>query len=382
MSNEPPYDPEVRRDTPLALKLKARIWRDGPITVEQYMMACLYDAEHGYYVHRPAIGADGDFITAPEISQTFGELIGLWVAVVWQQMREPTAFNLVEFGPGRGTMLRDALRSLRAVPRAQKATRVLLVESNAALRAAQARTLDGLLTPVAWIDRLAQVATADLPTIMLGNEFLDTAPVEQFVRTRSGWVDRRVGRDAAGRLTFTAGPVAPVNVTAKLDQRFPAAAIGAIGELQAFDHELMAALTLPSPRVALFIDYGHARSGVGDTLQAVRKHGYEHPLTSPGEADLTAQVDFQQITDAIAAARLAVDGPTTQAEFLGSLGIMERASRLMAANPGKAAQIEAGVARLMSPTGMGSRFKAIGLRSPTLPPLPGFPVVDKARPSP
>lgn len=376
------YDPGARRDTPLALKLKERIRRDGPITVEAYVVACLHDDAFGYYRHRPAIGTSADFVTAPEISQIFGELIGLWCAVTWQQMGMPPAFNLVEFGPGRGTMLRDALRAMRALPEALAAARVLLVDSSSTLRAAQSQVLGGQPVPVTWIDKLDVAETAHLPTILLGNEFLDTEPIEQFERGATGWVTRRVCLDRAERLAFMAGEAVSADVAKSLDQRFPDAKNGTIGELHSIDHEFFVALNLPSPRAALLIDYGHVHSGAGDTLQAVRNHAYEHPLASPGEADLTAQVDFQQVVEAFATGSMTVDGPVTQAEFLGSLGIMQRASRLMDKNPTKAPLIEAGVARLMSPTGMGSRFKAIGLRSPHLPPLPGFPVVDKSRSSP
>jgi NADH dehydrogenase [ubiquinone] 1 alpha subcomplex assembly factor 7 len=343
------YDPEARRDTPLARKLKERIRRDGAITVAQYMQACLQDPEHGYYVKQPAIGGAGDFITAPEISQVFGELIGLWSAVVWQQMGSPSRVNLVELGPGRGTLMRDALRAGSKMPLFLDALEVHLVESNAFLERRQREALAGITRPVT-----SHAAMDSIPpgaAIVIANEFLDTFPVAQ--RVEGG--ERRVALDANDRLVFEP-------------------AEGEFRERQDFarfvDH--LASRAMSAPMAALFIDYGHLQSSAGETLQAMRSHAPEHPLCSPGEADLTVHVDFAAIGAALVRCGLAVDGPTTQAEFLGRLGIVERASRLMSANPRKAGEIELGVARLIAPQGMGSRFKAIGVRSSRLSDLPGF----------
>jgi NADH dehydrogenase [ubiquinone] 1 alpha subcomplex assembly factor 7 len=365
------YDPDARRDTPLALKLKERIRREGPITVAEYMRACLHDPQYGYYTRMPAIGAAGDFVTAPEISQVFGELIGLWCAVVWQQMGSPEVVHLVELGPGRGTMMRDALRAARVMPGFLKAVRVHLVESNAALREVQARMLEGR-SPV-WHGRLGSIGKA--PTIIVANEFLDTCAVDHFEVAADGIRERGVGLDESGRLVFRA--------TGKVIDAPEPAVVRALSKLQPGDIverpdfgflELLNIEDEDPPAAALFIDYGHTVSQLGETLQAVRDHQAEHPLTSPGEADLSVQVDFDLFGAAAQSGGFAIDGPVTQAEFLGSLGIVERASRLMAANPARAGEIEAGVARLIAPNAMGSRFKAIGLRSAGLPPLPGFPV--------
>ncbi len=382
------YDPEARRDTPLARKLEERIRREGTISLPQYMTACLGDGDHGYYTTRRPLGSAGDFVTAPEISQTFGELIGLWCAVVWQQMGSPARVNLVELGPGRGTLMGDALRALGVVPGFLAAVRVSLVEIGAGLRALQQQRLGSapLATPPMWYDDVASLyfddpAILDEPTIILGNEFLDTAPVFQFLRHDDGWLSRRVGLDGRGRLAFTdlagVAPAKPLRPRpdSSLDAWFNAARPGDI--VTRAPYEMLDSDVLPWRRfAALFIDYGHTEPRAGDTLQAVRGHAFEHPLTSPGEADLSAQVDFAAVAARVArhGAATAVDGPTTQAEFLGRLGIMERASRLMAANPAKAAEIEMGVARLMAVPGMGNRFKAIGIRSVGLPPLPGFEV--------
>lgn len=374
-------------DTPLAAKLKTRIRAEGPIAVAEYMRACMLDAEHGYYRGRTAIGASGDFTTAPEISQVFGELIGLWAVVVWQQMGAPAVFNLVELGPGRGTLMRDLLRaSGRAMPAFSQAVRVLLVESSATLAALQRQTLDGSGVPMAWHDAMvadplaAKVASAlstvDAPTILVANEFLDAQPIDQLVFDGRDWRTRMVTVDAGGRLAFSTGDVAPWPDAAILPDRI--AEPGAVLELSpargVLEGGRLAHHADCGALAALYIDYGHPETAYGDTLQAVRRHAFEHPLDAPGEADLSAHVDFaafRRDVEQAGGGELVVDGPVTQAAFLASLGISERAARLIAANPALANEIEAGVARLMSPTGMGTRFKAIGVRSRSLPQLPG-----------
>lgn len=376
------YDPDARRDTPLALKLKERIRRDGPISVADYMDACLQDPEHGYYVRRPAIGRGGDFITAPEISQVFGELIGLWAAVVWQQMGCPERVNLVELGPGRGTLMRDALRAARKVPAFFAAIGVHLVESSEPLRSEQERVLHDCGRPVRLHSRLKRAfwdedAVGSAPVILIGNEFLDAFGVHQFVFADGAWRAREVGLDDAGRLCFVTDrtrayrpATLPEGLTAAEGDVFEAAVNSSV-----FASVYFGSIATVQPFAALLIDYGHAATGLGETLQAVEGHAAVSPLLAPGETDLTAQVDFEQFAAACRRAEgdvLAVDGPIPQAEFLGGLGIVERASRLMGANPAQAGAIELGVARLMAPQGMGTRFKAIGVRSKGLPVLPGF----------
>ena len=451
-----PYDLEARRDTPLALKLKERIRREGPISIADYMQACLQDPEHGYYINKTAIGARGDFVTAPEISQIFGEVIGLWSAVVWQQMGSPEKVNLVELGPGRGTLMRDALRASRIVPGFHDAVAVTMIESSDPLQTIQLTTLSSVPVPVRWT---RGVTSFPAPAIILANEFLDALPVEQWIKTQDGWHERGVGLDDKGEFCFRAlpdsevrnspgrpstdvilgpsakhvflGPSAKhvlgmtpedhrsagsdsegepdaVNTTIApgstaieemdsrescprrashwpgndnnceqneaLDRQFPEANPGSIVERMhaAFVTELLTAPARPGPVVMLFVDYGHAASSVGETLQAVRNHTFESPLSSPGEADLSSHVDFSKLAGACHAAGFETDGPITQAEFLGRLGLIERASKLMSANPSKAGEIETAIARLMAPGGMGGRFKAMGVRSSGLPKLPGF----------
>jgi NADH dehydrogenase [ubiquinone] 1 alpha subcomplex assembly factor 7 len=365
-------DAAAHTTTPLARQLIERIKRTGPISVGEYMRACLDDPEHGYYRRMPAIGRGGDFVTAPEISQVFGELVGLWCAVLWQQMGSPDPVRLIELGPGRGTLMRDALRAIRLVPAFRAAVQVELVESNTPLEAMQRATLGDEGVPMRWMREPEPGTDA---VILIGNEFLDTIPLEQWERRGDAWHERRVGTDPHSALVFTKGAersdIKPSSNTA-------APRDGDILESRA---EALSSLAdrlakLGRPLAAIFIDYGHTQPGFGDTLQAVGAHRYQDPLAAPGEHDLTAQVDFAEFADIVRARGLAVDGPLTQAEFLGRLGIIERASRLMDANPSKAGEIEAGVLRLIAPGGMGSRFHAVGIRSVDVPPLPAFAAVD------
>jgi len=361
-----------RRQTPLLDELRDLIGREGALPISRYMALCLNHPVHGYYSAQPAIGADGDFITAPEISQIFGELIGLWVAVVWQTMGAPDPVRLVEIGPGRGTLMRDALRAMTKVPGLTAALSIELVEINATLKMAQQAALAQTIeAPIHWHDSLETVAE-DGAAILIGNEFLDTLPVEQYVVTAEGPRLRVVELDAHGELCFALRKVA--HVPASVEQMMANADDGTIVEAVTGDSGVCDWMARRhGDRVAaLLIDYGHEEAGAGETLQAVRSHQFEHVLTSPGEADLSVQVDFSRVRAEAVRYGLASDGPLPQAEFLGQLGILERATRLMNANPGRAAEIEAGVLRLMAPNGMGTRFKAIGLRSVQVSPLPGL----------
>jgi SAM-dependent MidA family methyltransferase len=336
------------------------------------MQACISDPEHGYWRRRDTIGAAGDFVTAPEISQIFGELIGLWSAVTWQQLGSPTPFRFVELGPGRGTLMRDALRAAHRVPGFIEAVAVHLVEISEPLRAMQQASLASApgQPSTSWHQDIAAVPEG--PAIVVANEFLDALPIRQLVYADSAWHERVVGLDAQDALAFAPGArvdaadIAPQLVAAESPP-------GAIVELRPGEECLLAQLAARSqPFVALFIDYGPATATLGDTLQVVRRHEYADPLAEPGSADLTAHVLFAALAGKARAAGLAADGPITQAEFLGRLGIAERAARLMAANPGKAAEIEAAVQRLIAPTGMGQLFKVLAVRSRALPPPAPF----------
>jgi NADH dehydrogenase [ubiquinone] 1 alpha subcomplex assembly factor 7 len=367
------YDTEARRDTPLSIVIADAIRARGPISVDEYMQICLQDPTHGYYRSKAVLGAGGDFVTAPEISQMFGELIGLWSAIVWQQMGSPSSFNLVELGPGRGTMMADMLRAVRRVPGYLAAADVICVETSEILTERQRTTLRDVGCPVSWTRQLKDIPAG--PMIVIGNEFLDALPAAQTVYTSGAEATRQVSLDGEGRLVFSPterGPGFDDIMTSQFDafQHLTAKLSARAILTSAISASVMSPTAAPT--AALFIDYGQLETGPGDTLQAVRAHAWEHPLTSPGEADLTVHVDFEVFGALARSHGFVVDGPTTQAEFLGSLGIVERASKLMSANPTEANTIEMATARLIGPGAMGTRFKVIGLRSPFLPPLPGF----------
>lgn len=370
-------DPAAPAPTPLAQKLAALIARAGPWSVNEYMQACLLDPEYGYYRQHDAIGRGGDFVTAPEISQVFGELLGLWCAVVWQQMGSPQPVRLIELGPGRGTLMRDTLRAARAVPAFYNALQICLVETNTTFVEQQRTALQAETVPIAWSSAL-NADGARMPAIVIANEFLDALPIAQWVLREGQWRARCIGVTPDGRLCFVDGPANP-------ELRLPPEIAATAREGDVFETRgpvleswaaQLAAVT--EPLAALFIDYGHATPVFGDTLQAVRAHRYTDPLTAPGETDLTAHVDFSAVAQAMRRRGLACDGPCAQAEFLGVLGIAARASRLMSANPERAGEIEGAIARLMAPGGMGTRFKAIGVRSSSVAPLPGLTPVDTA----
>lgn len=354
--------------TPLGAAIEEIIAAEGPITVERYMALCLGHPLHGYYRTRDPLGASGDFTTAPEITQMFGELIGLWAAEVWRSMGGPSPVRLVELGPGRGTLMADAMRAARVLPPFRAAVDVHLVETSPTLRERQEATLGAAGVPLTWHDDLGSVPGG--PMIAIANEFVDALPIRQFIGTGRGWCERLVGSNR-GRLTFGSSPEperalsVPVRIGAMLE--WPAAGIALIGAL--------ASRVASQGGAALVIDYGHAESGFADTLQAVRAHAFADPLADPGEADLTAHVDFGVLAQAARTAGAAVHGAAPQGEFLRALGIEPRAASLKAgATPAQAHAVDAAVARLTG-TGdgeMGSLFKALALADPRLPPLPGF----------
>jgi len=375
-AGDAPYDATLRRRTPLAAALAQDIAQFGPLPVDDVVTRCMWDEAHGRYARGRPIGANGDFTTAPEISQVFGELIGAWVGVVWQQMGAPDTLTVMEWGPGRGTLMADLLRVADRVPGFADAATVALLEASAPLIDVQRGTLASHGDRIGWMSSFPRAITA--PTILVANEFLDCLPARQVAKSGGQWRMRGVGVDDVGALAFVPA-AANTRVFDDLKALLPDAPDETIAE--ATDWSVITDAVADRgglPFAALFVDYGTVDGSVGgwrrgDTLQAVRNHRPEHPLTSPGEADLTHLVDFAAVADALRAVGLAIDGPTTQSEFLGALVIIQRASRLMSANPSRASDIEAAIARLLDPTGMGTSFKAIGARSSGLPPLPALP---------
>ncbi|TVQ52019.1 MAG: class I SAM-dependent methyltransferase [Rhodobacteraceae bacterium] len=347
--------------TPLAEAIRAEIAATGPMRLDRYMALCLGHPEHGYYMRREPFGRGGDFVTAPEISQMFGELLGLWAAQVWLDLGRPASFALVELGPGRGVLMADALRAARAVPGFAEAAVVWLVETSPALRAEQARRVPG----ARWAARIEDVPPG--PAIVLANEFFDALPIRQFHRRPEGWRERMVGV-AEDRLVWGLGPapdgLPPAPVGAVRETCAAAAAVaGVIGARLAADGG-----------AALILDYGAVppASGGGDTLQAVARHAAADPLAAPGEVDLTAHVDFGALAVVLAAAGASVAPLATQGALLGRLGIETRAAALARANPARAAAVIAAARRLTDPAAMGTLFKALAATGPGRPPPPGF----------
>ncbi len=352
--------------------IRDRIRRHGPMPVSDYMALALAHPDHGYYRKADPLGARGDFITAPEISQVFGELVGLWCVVTWQQAGCPAPFNLVELGPGRGTLMADALRAARMVPDFAGAATLHLVETSPALRAKQAATL-GEYAPV-WHDTLDTVPRG--PAIVVANEFIDALPVDQYVKTPAGWRRRCVDIDTqTDALAFTTAPdrIPP-------DGLIPASA-GAAPAGGIFEHcpaglaiaDALGSRIAADGIAALIVDYGHSRCGAGETLQAVRAHGRHDVLKEPGEADLTAHVDFEALAGAAAMAGARPWGPIPQGGFLAALGIEARTARLVE-NAGdiQARLLQDGCRRLIAADGMGTLFKVLALTRPSAGAPPGF----------
>ena len=342
-----------------------QIARDGPLSVADYMTMCLWHPTHGYYATRDPLGATGDFITAPEISQMYGELLGLWLLQVWQDQGAPDPFILCELGAGRGTLLRDALRATRQVPAFHVAMRLHLVEGSAVLRAAQEDAAAPMIP--AFHHDLSDLP--DGPLFLIANEFFDALPIRQFQRTPTAWRERRVGA-VDGAMAWGLGPELPVP---ELDDRFATTEPGQIVELGRPGAAIMEDIGGRIARyggAALIVDYGdwHSR---GDTLQAVRQHAFADPLADPGLADLTAHVAFAPLAAAAHPAR--VTKMTPQGEVLERLGITTRAQALARSLDGAAlTQHIAAHRRLTHPDAMGHLFKMLAVVPPTAPLPPGF----------
>lgn len=334
--------------------IRAGIAASGPMRLDRYMALC----NAHYYATRDPLGRAGDFVTAPETTQAFGELLGAWCVAVWQSLGRPDPVLLAEAGPGRGTLMADALRLAdRVAPDFASAARVHLIETSPALRAAQDRRLRGRVA--AWHDGIGTLP--DGPLLLLANEFLDALPVRQFRRAADGWRERAVGV-AGGRLVWTTIPASDPPASGAAVER---------GEAALAWVSALAARLVRQGGAALVIDYGHM-GGAADTLQAVRGHAPVDPLAAPGEADLTAHVDFAAVTAAARAAGAEVHGPVPQGAFLRSLGLPERTAVLCrAARPETARQLQAAARRLTDADAMGLLFKAVAITQPGLPRPPG-----------
>jgi len=352
--------------TTLAQVLARRITLTGPITVADFMAEALGHPLHGYYQRRDPFGSAGDFITAPEVSQMFGEMIGLWFVEIWQTMGSPSPCLMVELGPGRGTLMADALRAARIRPAFGQAIRLHLVETSPHLRERQASVL-AAHNPV-WHDSFSEIPEG--PLLLVANEFFDALPVHQFVLAPAGWQERVVAVDGE-KLVFAAAPPGPCFALLSERQRGgPAAEISPAG--LALAGEIGRRLAAHGG-AALIVDYGSSQSLPGESLQAVRQHQPVDVLADPGSADLSAHVDFAGLIRAARSTGAAAHGPLPQGEFLQRLGIDARAASLKGrATPAQARDIDAARRRLTDAREMGALFKAVALTGPGLSIPPGF----------
>ncbi len=348
-------------------QLIERISQNGPLTIADYMAECLLHPVHGYYTTRNPFGSAGDFTTAPEISQMFGELTGLALAQCWLDQGQPSSFTLAELGPGRGTLMADILRATRGIPGFHEAAQIFLVEASAALRKIQAETLAGY-API-WADSIEDLPQA--PVFLIANEFFDALPIRQFIRDGDGWRERLIGCEN-GSLTFGLGQTASQPA---LQYRLDDTKDGDLVELCSASTPIMATV---SQRIrdhggaALIVDYGDWRS-LGDTFQAVHSHKATDPLTDPGASDLTAHVDFESLASAARAAGISHTRLSTQGVFLERLGITARAQSLASSVVGDELELLVSAhRRLTHPDEMGNLFKVLGLYPAHAAPPPGL----------
>lgn len=349
--------------TTLEERLRATLRRDGPMFVATYMQTCLTDPDHGYYTRSQAIGRQGDFITAPEISQVFGELIGLFFADYWQRSGAPSAVTLIELGPGRGTLMADLLRAAKTVPGFAKSLDVHLVEISPLLRDEQAERLAGCGFQPTWhadIADIADIATGQ-PVFVIANEFFDALPIRQFVLGENGWRERVICEEpVTGALVMGLSEqlatvpdrfcLSPVGSTVETTE-----AAGGIGR-----H--IAGRIATHGGIGLVIDYGHGGSAVGDTFQAVRDHAYADPLVEPGKADLTAHVDFGYLADCAVEAGAKPWRLIDQRAFLQNLGLGERVQGLSRGKPPSLVRdLKAAADRLIGESQMGALFKCLAI---------------------
>ncbi|PLX38453.1 MAG: methyltransferase [Hyphomicrobiales bacterium] len=351
---------------PLSVRISTQIRAAGPMSIAAYMAICLGDPEEGYYMSGDPFGKEGDFVTAPEVSQMFGELIGLWSVTNWLAIDSPSPVNVVELGPGRGTLMADFLRAASLRPDFINAADVHMVEMSPALKEMQQRTLDGAPIPPRWHENFDDVP--DGPLVLVANEFFDALPIHQYEMRDGVWRERVVGFDDEGELAFGLG-------AGTLDAADVPPLRGPVGEGSVIETrpagtaimQQIAARIVAHGGLALIIDYGHAESAPGNTLQAVGEHEYADPLEKPGEVDLTAHVDFGALKRAAEAAGAAVHGPLVQGEFLLRLGLLERAGSLGAKQEEEVQnKLRAEVERLAGSEQMGTLFKVMAVSRPGL----------------
>ncbi|MDO9414786.1 class I SAM-dependent methyltransferase [Pararhizobium sp.] len=365
--------------TPLADKIKAIIRQTGPMSVADYFSLCLADPDHGYYRTHEPFGETGDFITAPEVSQLFGEMLGIFLIHAWQRHGMPADVRIVEIGPGRGTMMADIIRVIQKLsPALFDVASVHLVETSERLQKIQSQTLVENKWKITWHESFEAVPEGFL--LLVANELFDALPIRQFVKTPDGFRERLVGLDAEDALAFVTGatgidpqifPVPPAAVPA-----------GTIFEISPAREAVMSTICerLQAHKgTALIIDYGHMTTSFGDTLQAVQQHLFDPPLAHPGTSDLTSHVDFESLALQAKAAGISINGLMFQGDFLLGLGLIERASALGTSKDMLTQEtIRLGVERLAGAGEgkMGELFKVLGVSHPAVGLMPFRTVAD------
>jgi NADH dehydrogenase [ubiquinone] 1 alpha subcomplex assembly factor 7 len=354
----------------LDARIQALIAAQGPISIAQFMSLALHDPKGGYYATRDPFGSGGDFTTAPEISQMFGEMLGLWCIQVWHDQGRPKNARLVELGPGRGTLMADVLRTLKAMPEFFDGLEVTLVEASPVLQGIQKEKLKDSGAKISWSSRFDGAGSG--PLILLANEFFDALPIRQFVKTKRGWCERMV-TVTDGALTFALAPTPTPPALIPPDcVEAPEGGVYESAPAATALTEEIATLISRQGGGALIVDYGYAAPGFGETLQAVAAHSFAALLDDPGESDLSAHVDFAALAQAAKRGGASIFGPRNQGDFLVDIGIGARAEKLMASNPRSAQSLVAGVERLIAPDQMGVLFKALALMPDAAPRPPGF----------
>ncbi len=359
----------------LAEQLAATIRRSGPISIAHYMSEALANLAHGYYATRDPFGIEGDFTTAPEVSQMFGELIGLWCADLWMQMGRPDPVNLIELGPGRGTLMADAWRATQVRSGFHKAASLHLVEISPTLRMRQQQSLAGARPGSGphWHDEFADVPSG--PLVLIANELLDALPIHQYQRMVTGWHERLVDVTPGSSEFRLIVARQPIDDPRTIPEAFDGTPIGGVVERCPEAEALIAQIAERIRKfggAALLIDYGYTESTPHDTLQAVRRHASHPVFAAPGSADLCAHVDFARVVSVAADRGGRVWGPIGQGDWLCGVGIMERANRLKErASAIQQREIETALERLVDPAKMGVLFKAVAIASAGLTPA-GF----------
>lgn len=354
----------------LAQRLKRHIKAQGSITVSEYMLTCLGDQEAGYYMVQEPFGAKGDFITAPEISQMFGELIGVWCVSQWLAMEQHQPFILCEMGPGRGTLMQDLLRAAHQLsPAFTQAAIITMVETSPRLRDMQRQTLAHTDLNITWTDDLKTLPP--LPLILVANELFDALPMRQYVKKQSRFHERLITLDENDNFIFTTSDYSID--AAHLPADHQSAPESAIFEAAPARNSLMQQISDHIAQFkgsALIIDYGYCHTGYGDTLQAIRKHRFDDIFAHPGEADITSHVDFLSLQEIASKSGLNT-ATQTQGEFLLNMGLLDRAGQLgRGKTPAQQQQLQADVERLAAPDQMGDLFKVLSISSSSFSPLP------------